>query len=79
MLPAMELPNGARRREQALAALTAFIAAVPPGSVVGIDAPFGLPDEVTHGRSWHELIGSFSSLYPDAAFFRRTCFDGRPT
>jgi hypothetical protein len=70
--PLVDLPGSPLGREVALRALTSFIADLDPVSVVGIDAPFGLPLTVYGGARWRETI-AFVSRYEDAAAFRRAC------
>ena len=70
-IPAAELPRASCG--QPFVALTSFIEGLPTESVIGIDAPFGLPAGVTHAASWRELVESFPADYADADSFRATC------
>jgi Protein of unknown function (DUF429) len=71
--PAAELPGGGRDRETAHAALASFVAGLRAGSVLGIDAPFGLPRAITGGAAWDELVAAFPFRYGDPAAFRLEC------
>jgi hypothetical protein len=70
--PASELSGGATAREPALAALVQYIAAQGE-AVVGVDAPFALPEPLAGGDGWLAFVRGFAARWPDAASFRTRC------
>jgi hypothetical protein len=70
--PAERLPGGGRGREEALAALRAFLLA--QGScVVGLDAPFSLPRPLLDAPSWEAFVAAFADRFPSAEVLRAVC------
>jgi hypothetical protein len=70
--PASALPNGATDRGPALAALAGYIAAQGE-AVIGIDAPFALPEPLAGGGDWLAFVRGFAARWPDPASFRSGC------
>jgi len=55
-------------REAAIPALTRYLGSLPATTAVGLDFPFGLPEEVVPAASWREFLRAFPSWFesPDA-------------
>ncbi len=70
--PAADLPHGGVRRDDALAALRAFIEASGE-SVFGLDFPFSLPRQIVAARDWLIFARLFSWKYPQPELFQELC------
>lgn len=68
-MPAMELPAGGLRPEQAIPALARHIAALG-NARVGCDFPFSLPRELVPARSWKSFALRYAAEFADADSFR---------
>jgi hypothetical protein len=70
--PAAELPNGARLRAAALAALVAYLGA-QTDAVIGCDFPVGLPKELVEEADWPAFLVEFAKRHASAEAFRADC------
>jgi hypothetical protein len=68
-VPAMDLPGGGVRPEQAVPALARHVAALRDATV-GCDFPFGLPRDLVTTRSWRSFALRYAAEYGDADSFR---------
>jgi hypothetical protein len=74
--PATALPEGGLDARAAFRALRALVRA-NPGDVFGVDAPLGLPAEVTGPGPWSSRIGAILAAVRDAEELRRRCGERR--
>jgi nicotinamide-nucleotide amidase len=63
LLPAEQLPGGARGRDKALAALVEYLAA-QKDAIVGLDFPFGLPAKFVTEKDWVGFVRAFPGRFP---------------
>jgi hypothetical protein len=68
-LPAMNLPGGGVRPEQAVPALTRHVAALNDARV-GCDFPFSLPRDLVTARTWRSFALRYAAEFADAESFR---------
>lgn len=68
-VPAMDLPNGGVRPDQAVPALARHITALNDARV-GCDFPFSLPRDLVAARSWRSFALRYAAEYADADSFR---------
>jgi hypothetical protein len=73
--PALALPGGGLARDDALAALRAFIAAAGT-SVFGFDFPFAVARELMGAPTWEAFARSFAARFETPLAFRRACLAG---
>jgi hypothetical protein len=70
-LPAMALPGGGIRPEQAVPALAHHLAALTDARV-GCDFPFSLPRKLVTARTWKSFALRYAAEFADAESFRAT-------
>jgi hypothetical protein len=70
--PAAELPNGARPRAPALAALVAYLGQ-QTDAVIGCDFPVGLPKILVEEADWPGFLMQFAKRHTNAEAFRADC------
>ena len=68
-IPAMDLPSGGVRPEQAVPALARHVAALADARV-GCDFPFSLPRDLVTARSWRSFALRYAAEFADADSFR---------
>jgi hypothetical protein len=68
-VPAMDLPGGGVRPEQAVSALARYVAAFGDARV-GCDFPFSLPRELVTARTWRSFALRYAAEFADADTFR---------
>lgn len=74
LLAAKHLPGSGIALEPALAALQKYLLALPPGSTVGLDFPFGVAESHMEGQqSWQSYVQKFATLYDSPEAFRARC------
>ncbi len=69
---AAALPNSSPERDIALKALRHYIAR-QSNTVIGLDFPFGLPEQLVEKDCWEDFIRSFPKKYSSPAQFRNSC------
>jgi hypothetical protein len=70
--PAEDLPGSSREREQAMRALRELII-TENRCIVGLDFPFGLPQELVGHDRWESFVLAFPQDYPSPEAFREAC------
>lgn len=60
-------------RSLVLGSLTSFLATVPDSSVVGLDFPFGLPDELIPVDDWTTFLARFPDWFTSPEDLHRRC------
>jgi hypothetical protein len=68
-VPAMDLPGGGIRPQQAVSALARHVAALTDARV-GCDFPFSLPRNLVTARSWRSFALRYAAEFADADSFR---------
>jgi len=68
-IPAMDLPGGGVRPEQAVAALARHILR-DPATLAGCDFPFSLPRDLVTARTWKSFALRYAAEFVDAESFR---------
>ena len=68
-VPAMDLPGGGVRPEQAVPALVRYVATLTEARV-GCDFPFGLPRDLVTARTWRSFALRYAAEFADADSFR---------
>ena len=68
-VPAMALPGGGVRPEQAVPALARYVATFADARV-GCDFPFSLPRDLVTARSWRSFALRYAAEFADADSFR---------
>jgi hypothetical protein len=68
-VPAMNLPGGGVRPEQAVPALARYVAALMDARV-GCDFPFSLPRDLVTARTWRSFALRYAAEFADADSFR---------
>ncbi|HJR19990.1 MAG TPA: hypothetical protein VJ822_00105 [Dongiaceae bacterium] len=68
-VPAMALPGGGIRPEQAVPALAQYVATFADARV-GCDFPFSLPRDLVTARSWRSFALRYAAEFADADSFR---------
>lgn len=72
--PLVDRLGAGRERAAALPALTRFLGGLD-GAAVGLDFPFGLPDEVVAAEEWTEVLRRLPGWADDPADLARQCAD----
>ena len=67
-----DLPAGGRKRPEALKALRKVILE-HPGSIIGLDFPFGIPSGLVEASDWQEFVLEFGDRYQNEHDFREQC------
>lgn len=60
-------------RDRSLPAVTRFLASLPSETAVGVDAPFGLPEDVVAADDWPAFVREFPDWVQDPVDFRNRC------
>lgn len=60
-------------RALVLGSLTSFLSSIPDSSVVGLDFPFGLPDQLIPFDDWVTLLARFPDWFTSPDDLRRRC------
>lgn len=71
--PASERFGVSTDRALVLGSLTSFLATVPDDSVVGLDFPFGLPDELVPADHWNTFLARFPDWFASPDDLHRRC------
>ena len=71
--PARALPSEPRSRDAVFDALCQTIAETEPPAVVGLDAPFSLPDPIVAEPDWRAFLETVPDAFTDAEDFQTTC------
>ena len=71
--PARALPGEPRSRDAVFDALRQTIAEPEPPAVVGLDAPFSLPEPIVTEPDWRAFLETVPDAFVDAEDFQMTC------
>jgi hypothetical protein len=72
-VPARALPSEPQSRDAVFDALHQLIAAAKPPAVVGLDAPFSLPEPIVAAPDWRTFLETVPDTFADADVFQTTC------
>ena len=72
-VPARALPSEPQSRDAVFDALRQTIAAAEPPAVVGLDAPFSLPEPIVAEPDWRAFLETVPDTFADADDFQTTC------
>ena len=72
-VPARTLPSEPRSRDAVFDALRRTIAEAEPPAVVGLDAPFSLPEPIVAESDWRAFLETVPDTFSDADDFQTTC------
>jgi len=71
--PVRALPSEPRSRDAVFDTLRQTIAEADPPAVVGLDAPFSLPDPIVEEPDWRAFLETVPDIFSDADDFQTTC------
>ena len=72
-VPARALPSEPQSRDAVFDALRRTIAEAEPPAVVGLDAPFSLPEPIVAEPDWRAFLETVPDTFADADDFQTTC------
>ncbi len=72
-VPARALPSEPQSRDAVFDALHRTIAEAEPPAVVGLDAPFSLPEPIVAEPDWRAFLETVPDTFADADDFQTTC------
>ena len=72
-VPAADLPHEPRGRDAVFDALRETATRLDTPAVIGLDAPFSLPEPIVEATSWEAFLASFPDAFADPDAFQTAC------